>query len=276
MFGTGWSAMDTSHIFNGFDQVLNSRDNDRAVVMALLMYLYFGTLLTRQLLPLISARVPLLSVARQQQLAVTVPMLFLRCGVAALVAESEFSYRYHSPSTPKPISLLDYQANLSYLLTTGYVFELLFRPSPLDLVLHHLAVVAAQFYYFYHRVISPEEDHLAVFQLLIILVIYGIGPVDFASENIRLIYYAAKPSFLTLGVIYALTTLGWAARFVQWWTMAGYIVEKNEQLRDIWNLGEAGLWASFLAFWIYCEVVEVVHFLRLADKWKARIWKSRA
>jgi hypothetical protein len=263
--------MNTTQFLNTFDAILNNRNNDRVIIMSLLIYLYFSTLLTRHLLPLISLRVSLLPTYRQQQLAVTIPMLILRCGVALVVAESEFTHRYHPPGTPKPIQLLDHQASLIFLLTLGYIFELLLRPSPLDLDLHHLAVVVAQFYYFHHRATKPVDEHLAVFQIIIILVIYGIGPVDFASENIRLIYYAAPPNVLSLAGIYALTVLGWAGRFVQWGVMGRYVWDGNLSGGLGWR--EGAVWVAFLGFWVYCEVVEVVHFLRLGEKYRKRVRK---
>lgn len=250
------------------DSVLDNRKDDRTTIITLLMYLYLGTFLTRQLLPLLSPRINLLPIYRRQQLAVTIPMLILRCGVAFLVAESEFSTRY---PTPKSIQLLDHQASLFYLLTIGYIFELLHRPSPLDLDLHHLAVVAAQLYYFHHRATRSASEHLDVFQLIIILIIYGIGPVDFASENIRLIYYAAPPNHLSLAGIYALTALGWAGRIVQWCVMGRYIIERREDLGRGLGWVEGSVWLVFLAFWVYCEVVEVLHFLRLGGKYKRKV-----
>jgi len=260
--------MNTAQYLQTFDSILDNCNNDRIIIIALLMYLYLGTFLTRQILPLLSPRIILLPIYRRQQLAVTLPMLILRCGVAFLVAESEFSTRY---TAPKSIRLLDHQASLIYLLTIGYIFELLHRPSPLDLDLHHLAVVAAQLYYFHHRATRSVSEHLDVFQLIIILVIYGIGPVDFASENIRLIYYVAPPSYLSLAGIYALTALGWTGRIVQWYVMGSYIMERREDLERGLGWREGCIWVVFLGFWVYCEVVEVVHFLRLGEKYKKKI-----
>lgn len=261
--------------------------HERELVMGLLVTLWLATILMKQILPRLFPKIRTITPARQRQIFTLWPMIILKLTVCYLTIESEFATRFHPPGLEDRAKTLEqqhHQTNVFYILVLGYTFELLHRPSPVDFEVHHVCVLMGYAYYrlrFAHvsdlESINPVTQRATInlFHLVSIMVMLGVGPVDFASETMRFVYYACDASAFTANIMRLCVAWTWAARLSQWYVMITHLLSSFMSLVEAWGWIEMGICALFVAYWIWCECLEIVSMMGLSKRYAGRVGKGK-
>lgn len=256
---------------------------ERELVMGVLFALWLSTLLMKQILPPLFPKIRTITPARQRQIFTLWPMILLKLTVCYLTIESELSTWSRQPFvsiSTKTLQQMHHQTNVFYILVLGYTFELLHRPSPLDFEVHHVCVLLGYLYYrlrFAHvsdvESIDPLTQAATVnlFHLVTIMLIFGVGPVDFASETMRFVYYACDASLLTSNIMRLCVVWTWTARLSQWYVMITHLWINSMSLIEVWGGLEMAICAMFVAYWIFCECLEIVSMMGLSKRYAAAV-----
>jgi hypothetical protein len=249
---------------------VGNRDNDRLAIMSILLGLFVGTQLTRRALPTISSKFVQHPIHRQQQLHVVVPTLLLKVTIACLIAETEFSgmNNYRKVKTKEE---LDYQFNLFYFLPLGYLFEILVLPLQQKIILHHVFVIAATYFFFWRRQRDSYQATLDLYQIPAFMAIFGIGLFDIGMDGIRLVYYGAfrSKSRIPRILIRGFDQLAWFALLLQWAMIASHIVTRFGPLVGILGSAERVIYPMMLWYWAMMEWFYTVHLSKLAHRFAA-------
>jgi hypothetical protein len=258
---------------------------ERELIMGIFISLYITTQLAKLILPPLFPRINSITPGRQRQIFTLWPMMALKLTVCFLMAESEYALRFRPASTyHKPFELIHHQSNIFYVLVIGYMFELLHRPNPLELDYHHVFVMMSYTYYrvrFAHlfgteaSTSAMRDATTNLFHLAAIMVMYGVGPVDLASETMRFFYYAIEPKGWSVQVMRACVGVAWAGRIAQWTVMLDHLYRSVSSLVLAWGWLEMSICAVFIAYWIWMETVEMFFLIGLSHRYAGKVSKTK-
>jgi hypothetical protein len=119
--------MTFSFIENASDP-LAAIQNDRLVIISEILLLYFSTELCLKVLALCSLRFRTLPSYRQRQISIIPPIIVFKLTIIILFISSAISCASHPDFSPESLHNLYHIINH---ITFGYLFEILYRPSPL-------------------------------------------------------------------------------------------------------------------------------------------------
>lgn len=258
---------------------------EREIVMGILMALYVSTQIAKATLPHMFPRINRITLGRQRQIFTLWPMIILKLAVCYFTAEAEYASRFrpHGLDT-KPFELIHHQTNIFYILVLGYVFELLHRPNPIELDYHHVFVLMGYTYYRVRFAHIPNSETATsastiavvnLFHLVAIMVIYGVGPVDLASEAMRFFYYAIEPSVWSVQVMRLCVAVSWIGRLSQWVVMLQHLSKSMTSLLNVWGWWEMGICTVFIAYWIWMETVELFFLVSLSKRYANTVVEMR-
>ena len=251
-----------------FRSLILSHSNDRLLILSELLLLYITTHLTHFILSLLSPRFRLSPPHRQRQLSIIPPIILTKLVSINLI----FTTIYFNPSTTfispfsvfRDVSLVDELFDYWFLITIGYVFELLYRPSPTLLQGHHLILQVFNFYYPLFLRHQPQNGLFSGF--LFILVTFGLGIEDTVVDIFVLFYRtlpvegrAARWLVRGLGVTQELT------RALEWAVVGWYLLAQLGEARRLVGTGELIFWGLLLVGWVWTEIDD---WVKLRSMWK--------
>lgn len=262
--------------------------HERELVMGLFVALYVATQIAKFSLPRVFPKIHTITPARQRQIFTLWPMIILKLTVCYLTAEAEYATRFQSAGLrngSKTFELMHHQTNVFYILVLGYIFELLYRPNPIELDYHHVFVLMGYSYYRlrFARVSDLEAVNpvtqaatINLFHLVTIMVIFGVGPVDLASETIRFVYYAIDAKSWSANIMRICVGVTWVGRLSQWYVMLEHLAGSVTSLVEALGWFEMGVCTAFIAYWIWMETVEIVFLIGLSKRYAGRIVQRKA
>ena len=218
------------------------------VYLVELFLLYLATASTRLFLTRFNSRARLFSLRQEHLVFCGPPIILLKAFVSFRAAEA---YYTTSASASISSSMLTHRFNLWLPMCFGYMFELLHRPLPIRLALHHAGTQVATYYYWYSTLYRPQLVMFGFSQIFFTIIIYGIGFHGLINESINLVrHLAPKRSRVTRTLIGGLAKCVWVSFAWQWITVGKHVAAYYPRFAESLTLLEQVAWASSLAVFL--------------------------
>lgn len=241
--------------------LLANRSNDRLVILTELLVLYAIAKLSYALFNL-GPRFRSLAAIRRRQISAIPTIILLQVAAVSLIMTStgpNFLSGFLNPATRDDIF------NIWFLITIGYVFEILYRPLHPFLAAHHLFV---QIFSYYFLLYLEDLPHVVLYaRLFLILIIWGLGVMDTLVELTIVVYYTTPvDKRWSRKLVRTLEKLSEAARLVLWALLFGYILTHFGEFRERLSSAEKVFWIVALGLWTYIEVDDAKVLWHMAEK----------
>ena len=261
--------------------IILSHSNDSILILTELLLLYITTYLTQFLLSIISPQFNRSPPDRQRQLAIILPIILTKLISISLILSTLYAkissksfeqipfFRSIFGDSRSNTALTDELFDYWFLITIGYVFELLHRPSPPLLQGHHLVLQLFNYYYPFFLRHSSKNDLCS--GILFILVIFGLGIQDTVVDIFALLYriLTAESKGATI-LVRGLGVLQECTRALEWLMLGWYLFTQWGEARRLLGPGELMFWGALLAGWVWTEVDDFVKLRAMTRKFGSK------
>jgi hypothetical protein len=234
------------------------------VITTELLLLYFSTELCFILLARTSKRFNTLPPFRQRQISIIPPIIaFKTCIIYFFLSSGSLIAQDLNAAS------LDQLFKIVNHICFGYIFEILYRPSPRLLQGHHIALQALTFYF---TLYLRHQSHYALLaRLCSVVIVFGVGLTD---SFVDLMVFAYRICSLEKDsskfLVRVLARGSEIARGVQWIVLWGFILLNLESFAKLLYTWEKFIWVLALAGWVWTEIDDVVKLNAMARNFGRR------
>ncbi|PVH79661.1 hypothetical protein DL98DRAFT_515921 [Cadophora sp. DSE1049] len=148
-------------------KLLTKEDNDRLIIISEFLTLYFLTSVTSKILSSSTPRFNTLPSYRQRQLSIIPPIITFKLLIITLfIYASTNILNFSTPSLDKLFRIVNH-------ITFGYIFEILYRPSPALLQSHQIFLQGLSFHFILYLRYQPH--YLLILRLCSVIIVFGVG-----------------------------------------------------------------------------------------------------
>lgn len=251
-------------VFSRLEPILLDRDSVCMIILLQFLSMYLVGSFAYFIIPILSPRVSSLPARRQQQLAVAIPVILLKATIMFLITDTLLSTSEAQAGGPGPS--FDYRFQTLFFIAISYIFEILQRPSSAELIGHHLYLQALPFYYWFWLSGKSSAHAELVTRFFELMVLFGPGATDIASDITFLLYYCAPRSGVGLFVIRATSWFATGARALQWIILIGYGYSSYGVATGVLAWWEKSTFVVSVALWVWTEVDEILKIRGMVGK----------
>jgi hypothetical protein len=241
--------------------LLADRQNDRLTIPFEILALYFATEISSKIFSYLIPQFNTLPTFRQRQLSIIFPIIAFKTVIITLFLSQE-------PSIASPtldITSVDKLFHIVNHTAVGYLFEILYRPSPALLQGHHILLQVLTYYFILY--LRYQSHYVLIAQLTSIFIVFGIGLTD-AFVDLMVVAYRLAPEDKRWAVR-LVKVLGWgseAARGVEWIVLFSFLGSSYGELLEIPGRYELAGWILAVVLWAWTEVDDFVKIRAMALK----------
>ena len=245
--------------------LLANRQNDRLTIPFEILSLYFATEISSQLLSYLVPRFNTLPGLRRRQLSIIFPIIAFKSIIITIFLSREpsvISGTLDTESVDELFHIVNHTA-------IGYLFEILYRPSPALLQGHHIFLQGSTYNFILY--LRFQSHYVLISQLTSIFIVFGIGLTD-SFVDLMVVGYRLAPEEKSWAVT-LVNVLGWGsevARALEWIALLGFIGSKYGALFELLGTYELAVWALVLTLWAWTEVDDFVKIRAMASKFGAK------
>ncbi|KAG0649847.1 hypothetical protein D0Z07_3639 [Hyphodiscus hymeniophilus] len=255
--------------------------DDRLLLLTEILLLFSTTELTSILLYILSPRFRTAPKRRQRQLSIIPPIIAVKLLSTYLIVSTTihfFQDRFSAdgkqltisqqlPAILRDASIMDLGDELFsywFLITIGYIFELLYRPSPPLLQGHHMGLQIFNYYYPFY--LYQQRQYGLCTGFLVIIIVFGLGIQD-SVVDVFVLFHRILPTDNrgTRMVVRGLGILQEFTRLLEWSLMGWYLFTQRGEVSRLLGVWEMVFWAFLLAGWVWTEVDD---WFKLRSMWK--------
>ncbi|KUJ18880.1 uncharacterized protein LY89DRAFT_683726, partial [Mollisia scopiformis] len=241
--------------------LLADRQKDRLTIPFEILSLYLATELCSKLFSRFINRFDTRPALHQRQLSIIPPIIGFKLVIIALFLSRQPSIT----SSSLDASSIDELFNIINHTAIGYLFEILYRPSPPLLQGHHILLQSLTYYFILY--LRFQSSYMLISQFTSIFIIFGMGLTDSFVDLMVLVYRLAPEGSEWSSFLVKLFGRGSeVARAAEWVMLCGFIVVKFQDLSA--NLSDFEMigWALALALWVWTEVDDFITIRAMTSK----------